>query len=372
LSEGVKPAGIVMLLGRPDAPTDALEDYCNFLGRALERAGQPNEIQRVPWAERGWLAGLGWLWRESRAWRGRWVLVQYTALVWSRRGISLPVLAVLWILRFRGARVAIVFHDAVPYGGGRWVDRIRRAVQIWVMRREYGWADCSIMTVPVASVAWLPSSRRKAAFVPVSANLSGTCTPSKNCAPRSEVGRGARKTVAIYGVTGAPGLHRDVEVIAHAVRRAAGLVPNLRLLVIGRHAEDAAASLHAALAGTQVEVEFHGVLPADEVERRLSEADTLLFVRGGISSRRGSALAGIVCGLPVVAFQGPETGPPVTEAGVLLAKEGDRDALGDALARVLNDDALRAELSARSFAARDKYFSWNVIGANLLQVLRSA
>jgi len=361
-----------MLLGRPDAPTDALEDYCNFLGRALERAGQPTEVQRVPWAERGWLAGLGWLWRESRAWRGRWVLVQYTALVWSRRGISLAVLAVLWILRFRGARIAIVFHDAVPYGGGRRVDRIRRAVQIWVMRREYGWADRSIMTVPVARVAWLPSSPRKAAFVPVSANLSGTCAASKDCGPRSEVGRGARKTVVIYGVTGAPGLHRDVEVIAHAVRRAAGLVPNLRLLVIGRHAEDAAASLNAALAGTQVELEFHGVLPADEVERRLSEADTLLFVRGGISSRRGSALAGIVCGLPVVAFQGPETGPPVTEAGVLLVKEGDRDALGDALARVLNDDAFRAELSARSIAARDKYFSWDVIAANLLQVLRSA
>jgi len=363
---------IVMLLGRPDAPTDALEDYCNFLGRALERAGQPYEIQRVPWAERGWFAGLGWLWRESRAWRGRWVLVQYTALVWSRRGISLAVLAVLWILRFRKARIAIVFHDAVPYGGQRWVERIRRAHQIWVMRREYAWSECSIFPVPIGTVAWLPSSRRKAAFVPVSANLSGTCAASKDCAARSEVRRGARKTIAVYGVTGAPGLHRDVEVIAHAVRRAAGPVPNLRLLVIGRHAEDASDSLNAALAGTQVELEFHGVLSADEVERRLSEADALLFVRGGISSRRGSALAGIVCGLPVVAFQGPETGPPVTEAGVLLVKDGDRDELGDVLARVLNDDALRAELSARSCAARDKYFSWDVIVANLLQVLRSA
>ena len=147
---------IVALLGRPDAPTDALEDYCEFLGRALERAGQPMEIRRVPWAERGWLAGLAWLWRESGAWRGRWVLVQYTALVWSRRGIPLGVLAVLWVLRVRGARIAIVFHDAVPYAGERWVDRIRRAIQIWVMRREYSLAERSIMTVPVATVAWLP------------------------------------------------------------------------------------------------------------------------------------------------------------------------------------------------------------------------
>jgi len=363
---------IVALLGRPDAPTDALEDYCEFLGRALERAGQPMEIRRVPWAERGWVAGIAWLWRESGAWRGRWVLVQYTALVWSRRGIPLGVLAVLWVLRVRGARIAIIFHDAVPYAGERRVDRIRRAIQIWVMRREYSWAERSIMTIPVARVAWLPASPGKAVFIPVSANLSGTWTANKDSVLRRDVRKGARKTIVVYGVSGAPALHREVEAIAHAVCRAADKVHSLRLLVIGRHAEDAAESLSAALAGTQVELEFHGVLPADEVERRLSEADALLFVRGGISSRRSSALAGIVCGLPVVAFEGPETGIPVTEAGVLLVRDGDHDALGDALARVLQDDTLRANLSSRSFSARDKYFSWDVVAANFLQVLDRA
>ena len=363
---------IVALLGRPDAPTDALEDYCEFLGRALERAGQPMEIRRVPWAERGWLAGLAWLWRESGAWRGRWVLVQYTALVWSRRGIPLGVLAVLWVLRVRGARIGIIFHDAVPYAGERWVDRIRRAIQIWVMRREYSLAGRSVMTVPVATVAWLPRRRDKAVFIPVSANLSGTCAAKRAGELRNQAREGTRKTVAVYGVTGAPGLHRDVEIIVHAVRRAADQGPALRLLVIGRHAEDAAALLRAALAGMSVEIEIHGVLPAEEVERHLSESDALLFVRGGISSRRGSALAGIVCGLPVVAFEGPETGPPITEAGVLLVKEGDRDALGDALARVLRDDTLRASLSDRSLALREKYFSWDVIAANFLQVLDRA
>jgi glycosyltransferase involved in cell wall biosynthesis len=278
------------------------------------------------------------------------------------------MLAVLCVLRFHGARIGVVFHDATPYAGRRWVDRIRRAVQILVMRREYAWSECSIFPVPIGTVAWLPSSRGKATYIPVSANLSGSCVPKQI----TGIAGDARKTVAVFGVTGAPGLHRDVHFIAHAVRLAAERIPDLRLLVLGRHAEDAAAPLSAALAGAHVDLEFHGVLPAEEVESLLCTADVLLFVRGGISSRRGSAMAGIACGLPVVAFQGPETGPPLIEAGVLLVHEGDRDALGDALTRILSDASLRSELSARSFAARDKYFSWDVIAKQFLQVLTRA
>ena len=145
-----------------------------------------------------------------------------------------------------------------------------------------------------------------------------------------------------------------------------------KLLVLGRNAQEAESPLRAALAGTKVELEVHGVLPADEIERRLSESDVLLFLRGGISSRRGSALAGIACGLPVVAFEGAETGPPITEAGVLLSPEGDRTALANNLARVLSDDALRNDLRKRSLEAREKYFSWNVIARKFLQVLNNA
>jgi glycosyltransferase involved in cell wall biosynthesis len=116
----------------------------------------------------------------------------------------------------------------------------------------------------------------------------------------------------------------------------------------------------------------HGVLTADEIERRLCEADALLFVRGGISSRRGSALAGIACGLPVVAYDGSETGLPITEAGVILAREGDRDALASNLTRVLSDDLLRNDLRKRSLEAREKYFSWDVIARKFLRVLNDA
>jgi glycosyltransferase involved in cell wall biosynthesis len=360
---------MISLLGRADTPTDALEDYCTWLKRALEQQGQPMEILRVPWATNGWLSSFKWVRRESRNWRGRWVLLQYTALGWSQRGFPIGAAVTIWIARRRGAKCAIVFHDAIPYSAPRLVDRIRRAVQVWVMRQLYSLASHSFMTVPIENVSWLPRLAAKAQFIPIAANLSGTLVKLNDANRIRE--NSSPKTTAIFGITGSPQLQPETELIAKIVGQAAEKIKSIRLLVMGRNAKEAEASLRVALAGTNVELEVHGVLPAGEIERRLSEADALLFVRGGISSRRGSALAGIACGLPVVAFQGPETGPPITEAGVILAPEDDFAVLANNLARVLSDDALRIDLRKRSLEAREKYFSWDVIAKKFLQVLNN-
>lgn len=365
--DGATP--IIALLGRADAPTDALEDYCNWLKRALEQQGQPMEILRAPWATKGWLRTFAWTVREAQNWRGRWVLLQYTALGWSQRGFPLGAVITIWIARNRGAKCAIVFHDALPYSATRWVDRIRRTVQIGVMRKLYRIALHSIMTVPVENMSWLPHPATRAEFIPIAANLSGALVKINEANPFRE--NNVPKTIAIFGITGSPQLLCETALIAQIVRRVVEKLKSVRLLVIGRNAEESEAPLRAALAGTNVELEVHGVLPADEIERRLSEANALLFVRGGISSRRGSALAGIACGLPVVAFQGPETGPPITEAGVMLSPEGDITAPASNLVRVLSDDALRNDLRKRSLEARDKYFSWDVIAQKFSKVLNN-
>ncbi len=324
----------------------------------------------MPWATLGWMRGIAWTRREARNWQGKWVLLQYTALGWSQRGFPLGAAITIWIARNRGAKCAIVFHDAQPFAGSRWIDRFRRGVQIWVMRRLYAMSTHSIMTVPVEKCAWLPGPATKAEFIPIAANLSGTF--AKLTDNNSARDKNSPKTVAIFGVTGNPQLLLETELIAQVIRQTAEQLGTLRLLVVGRNAQESEAPLRAALAGTKAELEVHGVLPADEIERLLCEADALLFVRGGISSRRGSALAGIACGLPVVAFEGAETGPPITEAGVMLSPEGDQSAFANNLARVLSDDALRNDLRKRSLEAREKYFSWDVIARKFLQVLNNA
>jgi len=365
---GEKPAAgtrLIALLGKLETPTDGVEDYCHWLGCALLKSGWQLECSYFPWP-RGWIAALGWLSRESRSWQGRWVCVQYTAFSWSRRGFTFGLLGALWILRRRGARCAMVLHDPGPCSGQRWIDRLRRAVQVPVLRLAYRWSERSIFTVDLEKATWLSGNREKAVFIPVGANLPGTSP----IVLETVAGRPRPKEVAVFCLTGGVHARREAEDIAHAVVHATRQIGAVRLVVLGRNAQIGEAPLRAALAGTGVELEIHGVLPAESVEQRLGQADVLLFVRGGISSRRGSAIAGIVCGLPVVAYSWRETGPPVTEAGVVLVPSGDRAALANALTRVLTDDAYRAQLRRRSLGAREQHFSWEAIAAKYVEALR--
>ena len=41
-------ATLIALLGRRDYPTDALEDYCTYLGKALKERGVDLQLVRVP------------------------------------------------------------------------------------------------------------------------------------------------------------------------------------------------------------------------------------------------------------------------------------------------------------------------------------
>lgn len=357
---------LIALLGRRDSPTDALEDYSTWLGRALAEEGYHLRPVRVPWAKVGWMRALRWLWRDSAQWKGKWVLVQYTALSWSRRGFPWGLLAVLLILKRRQLPIAVVFHDVTGYPGRRLVDRIRRKVQHSVMQQAYRRADKAILTVPLERVLWLPCWG-KAVFIPVGANIP---EPERKPKARDQ----GCKTVAVFGVTGGQNTPKEVADITYTVRRASQALAEsgqrLRLVVLGRGSEEARDLLMKSLDSGNVEASVLGLLRAETVAEVLSQTDVLLFVRGHISSRRGSALAGIACGLPIVAYAGEETGHPITEAGVLLVPQGDREALAEALVQVLEDGRLWQELHRQSLGAQREYFSWDTIAQKLLHALK--
>jgi glycosyltransferase involved in cell wall biosynthesis len=359
----------VALLGQRDEPTDAIEEYCVWLGRALAPLGIALELSRVPWARKGWRPALADLRKHAPNWKGRWVFVQYTALAWSARGFSTSVPRLLRILKKAQVRCAVVFHDVDAYSGGRPVDRLRRASQLRVMRSACELAERVVLTVAAERLAWLPPKLTKAVFIPVGANLPE---------PPAELRReprpaGAPPTVAVFGVTGGASIAREAADIAFAVNRAAANLPGgLRLIVLGRNSEEARPALESGLDRSRVALETPGILPGPGVVRALTTADVFLFARGPVSSRRGSAIAGIVCGLPVVAYEGPETAPPITEAGVLLAPAGNREALAEALDRVLRDEALRASLGERSRRAAKAHFAWPVIAQQYAELIRSS
>lgn len=349
---------LISILGRLDTPTDGVHDYCGYLAQAFARRGTHLQIIPLRWEVDGWAAALSAVWKQSRSWRNRIVLLQYTALMWSRRGLPFGALAVLAILKFRRVRLCVVFHDAGYEPAKGLLRRFRVAFQNFVIRNIFRCAEFPVLTVPPSQIGWLPQNSARAAFIPVGANFSAVAPVNR--------GAGPSRTIAVFGVT--EGAHTGTEArqIAQAVSRASEEISGLRLVVFGRGALAAEPFLRSGLAGANVGISVSGVLSPDEVRERLIHADVLLFVRGAISSRRGSAIAGIVCGLPVVGYCGAETAPPVTEAGVLLVKVDDRDGIAQALRIVLTDEKLSADLRARSIAAAEKYFSWDAIASQFV------
>jgi glycosyltransferase involved in cell wall biosynthesis len=356
----------VAVLGRPDRPTDAVEEYCRYLSSALAGQGTSLEIARVQWSETGWRTALRELLNRFPAQQYSWFLLQYTALAWSRRGFSWRFLKVLRHLENSGARCAVVFHDAETYFGIRLVDRVRRAVQLYTMRNASRLADLSIFTIPPEKIPWIASPSQKTVFIPVGANL-----PSPELGwQKTDAKKETSPTVAVFSLSEGHTGAEEVRSIADAALFAAERIGPLRVLVLGRNSEPARTLLPERLGAAQVQVTVHGLLPPDEVVQLLGYCDVMLFVRGPISTRRGSAIAGIACALPVIARQGGETAPPVTEAGIELVRPEEASSFGPALVRVLTDRPLRMSLAERSRQAYTQYFSWDVIASQFDQAMR--
>lgn len=406
---------LIALLGRKDEPTDAVEEYCRYLGAALQPHDFQMQIRRVPWEVHGWRQSLRALQLQSQAWRDTWVLVQYTALAWSARGFPRKFPRVLRMLKSAGARVAVVFHDVEPFSSPRLIDRARHNVQRRTMRRALELADLAIFTVPLHKLSWLPfvptnavytdptapmnqklSSKtigsvkeatspeallkleagnmaahnpspllRRSHFIPVGPNLPIPAqwqTPH----PLNEI-----PIVGVFSITGGNQGAMETQRILAAVQHAAKSVGKLHLSVFGRHAELRQETLRKGLENYSVEVSVDGVLEDGQIIERIRGCDVLLFVRGGISTRRSSAIAGISCAVPMVAFVGPETSWPFPDAGVILVSPSAPDELNDALVRLLANPELRAGLSRVNQLIYSEHFAWPVIARRYAALLNS-
>jgi glycosyltransferase involved in cell wall biosynthesis len=350
-------ASFVALLGHTHKPTCGVEDYCTFLRQALGAVGVDLELMCVRWAQTNWRSALFELWHASSDWRERWVVLQYTAGAWSRYGFPFGAILVMAMLRYRGARCAVMFHE--PYAWevppADWLDRVRAVSQNCVIRALYYAASKAIFADPIETITWLPEKSKKAIFIPIGGNIPepATCGALMNRSPR--------KTVAVFCLSDPPRQQQELEEIWHAVRMALSRIATLRLVLVGKGTAEAREHVEQIFAGVAVEVQNLGIRSSEEVSKALAEADAMLCVRGRLFARRGSALAGIACGVPVIAYDGPAQQTPIAEAGVEFVPYGDRDALGAALIRVLTDEKLQAELRARNRRGQERYFSWKSI-----------
>jgi glycosyltransferase involved in cell wall biosynthesis len=358
---------VVALLGRRDMPTDGVADYCAYLGQAMVKYGFEMSSSRISWDEAGWLQSLRKLFHDSRAWSGQWTLLQYTALAWSRRGFPAGILLSLLILRIRGARCGIVFHEPTAIGRATLIGRFRNGFQNMVIKTLYRFSHRSFFTVPLNMVAWLPSNDHRSTFVPLGPNIP------ENLAIRSKPQTLAdvSKTVVVFCVSDSPYGEREINDVSRAMRVAASNGVKLRAVFVGRGTSEMKNLIDHCFSETQIEVRNRGLCDAAEISRIFGDADAMLAVRGKLYLRRGSALAGLACGLPIVGYGDAATESIIAEAGITLVPFGDCEALGLALRDVLSDEALWQAMHEKSIHVQQTYLSWNVIAAQFARVLEA-
>ena len=221
----------------------------------------------------------------------------------------------------------------------------------------------SVLPVPKEQVSWLPKPATKASFIPIGANI-----PEVVATSRSDRNGNGPKTIAVFTVTDGGEIDRRLA-ITLAAKAASQQVRQLRLVTLGRGSRESEREFRKALAGSSVEYQALGILPADQVAKVLASCDVSLFVRGRITAQRGSAIASIASFLPLVGYAEACLPPQLSEAGVVGVRWGDHQALAEAVVKVLTDDGLWRELHERSQRAYQKYFSWNAVAGQMAELL---
>lgn len=352
-------------MGRRDRPTDGVRDYSDLLAHTLESRGHAVHVVQADWPQEGWWRALREVWGALPSDPQAWVLTQYTHLMWSRHGFPLLALLVSGLVRLRTRNLCLVVHDPMSFPGLRARDRLRRGVQETVLRILVLLARRTVVTVPTGSIPWLNGkARTRATCIPVGTNIPTHTTSSADDLPRGPF------TVVVFGVTA--GNAEEATEIAQVVNGVEDVLGPIRLVIMGRGAVEAEPMLRGLLRNLETTFRVVGVMPAEAISGELRKADALLFVRGPLSSRNTTAVAAIAQGLPVVGFEGDETGAPLTEAGVALVKQGDTSGLVGALVRLAQDADWRTAQRKRSILAYDRHFRWDRIAERFEELLLSS
>ncbi len=351
------------MLGVGFAYPDAITDFAHDVAAGLGDRGA-----EVAWA---WPAlrgtGLAEAVRRDRALAtaGPADLAGWTALLhWSPVNLGwhgAPLLAarVPAALRRRGARVVTFLHELADEAPA---SAARRARAAWQVRALDLAARGSHRVVVTADERLdrlrrdAPAAAGRADVVPLWTLVPVSDAPAPPGAPTPPPAAPPPPRLGLLGWNSA-GV--DPALVTTALRRLRDGGQPASLVLIGRpgrHSEPGE-RWHAAATAAGVDVTFTGEVALPEVSRWLRSLDAYLHLDGtGALPRRGSFVAALAHGLPVVALRGTvwrrlDPGTEVVEA------DPTPEAVASTLRDLLADDARRARVGAAARAAYERLLS---------------
>jgi hypothetical protein len=272
-------------------------------------------------------------------------------------------------LRF-GCPVApwVMFHEvAFPCRLGQ---RLRHNLLGLVTRMMASLVARAAERIFVSTLAWKCVLRRLApvrgpvGWLPVPSNVATAAKPEVVQAIQTECGGAGRIRLGHFGTFGGLIAEQLEEVLPPLLLAS----PQRVGVLVGRGSIAFAQQLtrrHSALVGR---LHGRGAGSGEMVAATLKACDLLVQpYPDGVSARRGSLMAGLALGVPLVTTGGPATEPIWTEDGlVALAPAGDTPALLATAEALLAAPAARRELGLRGAEGYSRHFSLE----NTVRVLR--
>jgi glycosyltransferase involved in cell wall biosynthesis len=302
--------------------------------------------------------------RRLRAEDGRSALIlQYNPFAFARWGFAPWLPAGLAALRLRRNRpfVGVMVHEPyVPMDSPRWV-----VLGIWQRLQLAAVRACADVTF-TSITAWEDLLRRSVPRGPVRHLPVGSNFPDmrdSRAAFRSDLGvRDEELVAAALGRDHPSWMGSYVVAAANAIAASGKRVV---LLALG------ASTPELPGLDSAVRVERPGMLEAEELAGHLAAADLFLApLIDGISTRRGSVMAGLQHGLPVLGTEGPLTDAVLADTeAVRLAKVGRPDEFATAAARLAEDPEQRRGMGVAARHLYETQFDWPVVAEKLLDEL---
>ena len=297
------------------------------------------------------------------------ILVQYVPHAFGFKAMNLPF--ALWTA-FRLRRVApvwVMFHEiSFPLMRRPLSHALIGATTRIMARSIASTADRIFVSVP----AWASFLKRicprskPAEWLPVPCNVATEADSSSVAAVREQFAPGGKYLVGHFGTFG----DLVADLLAPAFLELLRLVPNSSILLVGRRSD----AFRDRLASTNVEFAKRIYATGDSaaaISAHLRACDVVVQpYPDGISSRRGTAMAALANGVPIVTNLGELSEPLWSDGSVALAATPDPKALSNLAAGLLVDSKTRAQLSQRSLALYRDSFALEKTVARLRETSR--
>jgi glycosyltransferase involved in cell wall biosynthesis len=282
------------------------------------------------------------------------LLVQYVPHAFGCKGMNVPF---CWWLSRRPEPVWVMFHEVVyPLSTRQPLTHnllgvVTRLMATLVARK----AERIFVSIPAWEEFLPQSARRRVSWLPVPSNIATSVSAEEVEVVR---GRVAPNDEVILGHFGTYGSH----VASLLVEVLPTLLPadsQRRALLVGKGSDVFAAGLMARCPALRGRIAATGAVDPDQTAAHLAACDCLVQpYPDGVSSRRGSVMAGLALGVPIVTNAGRLTDAVwrATDAIELAASHSPAD-FTDAVERLLTEPRKLSALRQQSARIYQSHFA---------------